>query len=563
MLQLVFPYLTSHLVDVSWGRETVGDGGVVGMMDGLDNIALFLIVTVVLILVCVYFETTLFGEVGERLVAQVRQRVFGRLVLMPMEFFARNRVGELTARVLGDLSLLQEFWITDCRLALRYSALVLGGVVLMFTTSVPLASAVFALLPVAVLVGWFFGRKIRGVSMRTQDLLAESSVVLEEVLHGIQGVKTFGNETYEEERYRGSVISAMRHGVAGARARAVFLGLILLVMFGAWVFVMWFGSGKVMSGQLSPGEFTGFMFYLFFVGSSVGTLAETFSKFQRVVGANTRITALMDEGTEVLGETGDVVVRGEVSFENVSFAYPVRADVPVLSDVSFQVSPGERIALVGPSGAGKSTVVSLLLRLFEPGSGSITVDGRPAQDYSLRALRGQMAMVSQEVILFGGSVEENIAYGKPGAPFDKIREVAGRARVLDFVESLPEGFDTRLGDRGMRLSGGQRQRIAIARAMLRDPAILILDEATSALDAENERLVQEALESLMEGRTTFVIAHRLRTVRKADRILVIKSGSVVESGTHGELFAQGGLYRLLCEGELGESGMGGSQGNAV
>ncbi|CAN5162865.1 ABC transporter transmembrane domain-containing protein [soil metagenome] len=556
LLQLVFPYLTSILINETWagGAEISGQGVSPGWLGSVDAIALVLLATVFLILVAVYFDMGLFAEVGERAMARLRQDVYGRLVTLPMPFFARRRIGELGSGVLADLAVLQEFCITDARLLLRHGTLALGGLVLMFVMSPILGLVVLATVPLGALAGWFFGTRIREISQRSQRALADSAVVVEESLHGMQSVKAFANERWEAERYHQRITSMLEPLVAGARYRALFICMILSVIFGAWVLVMWYGSRLIQQGQLGPGQFTAFMFYLFFSGTSMGSLAEVFGRMQRALGASERVLGILDVPPEDLGADDARLGRldGEVTFDKVTFAYPTNPDQPVVQELEFSARAGQRIALVGSSGAGKSTVVSLLFRLYDPGAGFISIDGRSLREYPLGALRRQLALVPQEVILFGGTMEENIAYGRPGAPLEEVAEAAKKARLSEFIDGLPDGYGTRLGDRGTRLSGGQRQRVAIARAILRDPAILVLDEATSALDSESEAGVREALAELMEGRTTFVVAHRLSTVRTADQILVMREGRIVERGTHDELLAEGGFYRLLCEQQFGE-----------
>ncbi len=552
-LQLVFPFLTSVLINETWDGGEGSPAGLPTWLEGVDAISLVLLVTVLLILVAVYFDLGLFAEVGERALARLRQEVYGKLVTLPMEFYARSRIGAIGSGILADLAVLQEFCIADARTVLRHTALSVGGLALMFGMSPRLGLVVLAVVPVGALAGWFFGRRIRDISQRSQQALADSAVVVEESLHGMQSVKAFTNERWEAERYRGKIWTMLGPLVAGARYRALFVCIIMGVIFASWVLVMWYGSRLIQEGRLGPGQFTAFMFYLFFAAGSLGSLAEVFGRLQRVLGASERVLWILHEEPEDLGMEGALPARlaGSVEFDDVTFAYPINPTQPVLQDVSFSANAGERVALVGSSGAGKSTVAALLLRLFDPQAGLIRIDGRPLADYPLGALRKQMALVPQDVVLFGGTVAENIAYGRPGAPFDEIVAAAEKARLRDFIESLPDGYETLLGDRGTRLSGGQRQRIAIARAILRDPAILVLDEATSALDSESEAAVGEALAELMAGRTTFVVAHRLSTIRTADQILVMRDGRIVERGTHSELSVEGAFYSVLCAQQFG------------
>jgi ATP-binding cassette subfamily B protein len=400
---------------------------------------------------------------------------------------------------------------------------------------------------------------MRRISREAQDKLADSSVIVEESLQGILNVKAFTNERFELNRYWDSLRAYVSAVLRGARYRATFGAFITFALFGAVVLVLWYGARLVEGGGLTTGELTRFMLYTMFVGGAIGSFAELYSQLQRTLGATQRVREILQETVEDLEEIHDMLspssdgfytkkLDGDVKFEQVTFSYPSRKDVLVLRNVSLVARAGERVALVGPSGAGKSTLVSLLLRLYDPDAGHIVIDGRDARDYQLSGLRRQMAIVPQDVMLFGGSIADNIAYGRPGATEREIVDAAGKANADEFIARFPEGYQTRVGERGIQLSGGQRQRVAIARAILKNPAILILDEATSSLDSESERLIQQALEGLMKGRTSIIIAHRLATVRTADRIFVIKEGQIVESGTHAELVERdNGVYRTLSE----------------
>ena len=408
----------------------------------------------------------------------------------------------------------------------------------------------FAILTVVAVI---FGRKTRRIAREAQDLLGDTATIVEETLQGIVNVKSFTNEDYELRRYHDGLRRFLTATLRGARLRAAFIAFIVFALFGSIVLVLWAGARLLQSGEITFGQLTRFILYTTFVAGAMGQFAELYSQLQKAVGATQRVRELLREPSEVearLTASAAPILprfRGEVRFEDVRFTYPSRAGIEVLHGIDFQASPGQKIALVGPSGSGKSTLISLLLRLYDPSSGRVLIDGCDAREFPLASLRGQMSVVPQEVLLFGGSIAENIAYGKPGASGSEIEQAARQANAHDFITSFPSGYETLVGDRGIKLSGGQRQRVAIARAILRNPAILILDEATSALDSESENLIQEALEKLMRGRTSFIIAHRLATVRHVDRILVIADGRVVESGTHDELQAvEGGVYRRLA-----------------
>jgi ABC-type multidrug transport system fused ATPase/permease subunit len=405
--------------------------------------------------------------------------------------------------------------------------------------------------PALIGIAVVFGRLIRRNSREAQDRLADGNVIVEETLHGIASVKAFANEDYEQDRYRRALDRFLTEVLRGAKYRGALFSFIIFGLFGALVLVLWYGFRLVQANEMSLGALASFMLYTLYAAGAMGSFAELYSQMQRALGATHRVRELLQEKTE--NEIAPAAsadhhgrVRGDMAFENVAFRYPSRPDVEVLHGVNLAARAGQRIAVVGPSGAGKSTLVSLLLRFYEPERGRILIDGRDAREYDLRELRSQMAVVPQDVLLFGGTILDNIAYGRPGASEGEIIEAARKANAHNFIGAFPEGYQTRVGERGVQLSGGQRQRVAIARAILRDPAILILDEATSSLDSESESLVLQALDGLMRNRTSLVIAHRLSTVRSADRIFVLKDGAIVEEGTHEELSARPeGVYRTL------------------
>jgi ATP-binding cassette subfamily B protein len=580
-LGLMFPYLIGSLIDVALRTGHFAGGpaiaaalsGPVGVHAGwlprltLNQVFLLLICQLVTQAAFTYFQVTWFNEVGERALVNIRRDTYSRLIALPMSFFAQRRVGELASRISADLTQIEDTLTGATPQFLRQTTLLLGGLVFIVFTSGRLTLVMLSCFPPIILVAILFGRRMRGVSRQAQDRLAESNTVVDETLQGIGIVKAFVNEPYEIGRYTASIHTFLTAVLRGVRYRAAFVAFIIFALFGAIVVVMWYGCRLLQAGQLSVGDLTRFTIYTSFVAGAMGSFADLYSQIQKTVGATARVRELLLEEPEAVMPLpatplvpGSVPVvpemaaasperlQGDVVFEAVDFRYPSRPEIAVLKRLSLHARPGERVALVGPSGAGKSTIVSLLLRFYAPVSGAIRFDGRDAGTYPLRELRGQMALVPQEVLLFGGSIAENIAYGQPGAPRDKVIEAARQANAHDFISKFPEGYETLVGERGVKLSGGQRQRIAIARAILKDPAILILDEATSSLDSESERLVQDALDVLMRGRTSFIIAHRLATVREADQIIVIQEGSVIETGTHTELLAHpDGLYRRLSE----------------
>jgi ATP-binding cassette subfamily B protein len=531
-----FPKLTTVLID-SPNRERAFE--IACLMAGI------LLVQAILS----YFQSLLFNTVGEFALSDLRKALFSHLVEMPMTFFSQRQVGELTSRMLADLTQLQDAFVMTIPQFGRQTIVMLGSMVMMIYISPRLTGVMLACFPPTVIGAIVIGRLVGKRSKTTQDQLAQASNVVTEAFQGIANVKAFCNEGFEQNRYQSQLVVFLKSVRQGAKARAALVAFIIFAIFTAITIVLWYGTGQLLDGTLKPGDLLGFTFYTMFIGGSLGSFADLYSNLQRSIGATQRVRELLAEPSEPLETVTRVNrFRGDVSFDRVSFSYPSRKEVEVLKGLTFSIQAGKIVALVGPSGAGKSTIASLLLRFYDPQQGRILFDGRPATDYGLHELRGQMALVPQEVLLFGGSISENIAYGKPGASQAEIEAAARRANAHDFITAFPESYNTLVGERGIKVSGGQRQRIAIARALLKDPSILILDEATSALDAESERLVQQALEELMKGRTCFVIAHRLSTIRSADSIVMLRDGVVFESGSHDELMnISDGAYRRMVE----------------
>lgn len=521
--------------------------------DGLSNTK-----TVVIILFSIFaiqsvfsfFRILLSSIVTENVLADMRIKAYRKLISLPINFFNKNKTGELTSRISADITLLQDTFNTVLPEFIRQFIVIIIGVTFLAIISVKLALIMLATIPVMAIVAVFFGRFIKKLSSQAQDKVAESTSIVEETLTAIASVKAYASEYFEVRRYKKATEEIKALSIKGAIWRGAFVSFIIFCMFGSIVFVIWQGVVMKDAGEISLDQLVSFVMFSVFIGASFGSIPELYSKIQVAIGATERLMDIIDEKAEVIELDMPVSssqrILGKVEFEKVDFHYESRSDIPVLKNISFQVEPGMQIAIVGPSGAGKSTIASLLLRFYEPVSGVIKFDGVNIQEQPLSELRSQMALVPQEVILFGGTIRENIQYGKQDATIDEIKEAARKANALEFIEKFPEGFETIVGERGIQLSGGQRQRIAIARAVLKDPSILILDEATSSLDSESERLVQEALEKLMEGRTSFVIAHRLSTIKKADLILVLEHGSLVEVGTHQDLVStENGLYKKL------------------
>ena len=535
-LGLLFPLFTSRLLNAANGTEA---------MDTALTIFGVLLVQGIMS----FFQSYLFNIFGEYGLSNLRKALFGHLTEMPMTFYSQRQVGELTSRIFADLTQLQDAFVMAIPQFLRQSIIMIGSTAMMFFMSPRLTGVMLACFPPTIIGAILIGRMVGKRSRTTQDELALSANIVNEAFQGIANVKAFCNEVFEQKRYEsriGEFLKSVRHG---ARARAALVAFIIFAIFTAITIVLWYGTTLLIAGKLSHGELVGFALYTVFVGGSIGSFADLYSNLQRSIGATQRVRELLNEAAEPLDEVKrDSRFLGDVRFDHVEFHYPSRPEVEVLKGLSFAVEPGKIVALVGPSGAGKSTIASLLLRFYDPQRGRILFDGKAATDYGLHELRSQMALVPQEVLLFGGSIAENIAYGKPGATQAEIEAAAKRANAHDFIASFPEGYGTLVGERGIKVSGGQRQRIAIARALLKDPSILILDEATSALDAESERLVQQALDELMKGRTCFVIAHRLSTIRNADLIVMLRDGAVRESGPHDELMlVPDGAYRRMVD----------------
>ncbi|MEZ5325180.1 MAG: ABC transporter transmembrane domain-containing protein [Verrucomicrobiales bacterium] len=554
-LALVFPYMMGQLVGGSMGAaKASSDVDVASISANINRMALILAGALALQAFIAYWRVRWFARAGERALADIRRETYSRIIRLPMAYFSEHRVGELSSRLASDLTQMRDTLIMTVPQIIRQSVMLIGGLAFVLTSSWKLSLFMLGTLPIVILTVAIVGRKIRGYSRDAQDRLAESSVVVEETLQAISDVKSFTNEDHETARYGNTIDGFLTATLRAAGARAFFISFIIFVLFGTITLVVWFGAGMLQEGAITTEEFTRFVLFSVFVGAALGSLPEIISQLQTSLGATQRVRDILNTAPEDESRTSAIDAKdlprltGAVELRDVHFSYPSRPDVEVAKGINFKAGAGERIALVGPSGAGKSTIIQLLLAFYDPDSGAVLYDGMDSRTLPLNFLRSQIAIVPQEVLLFGGSIRENIAYGKTGATDEEIAEAARQANAHSFIESFPEGYQTVVGDRGVRLSGGQRQRIAIARAILADPAVLILDEATSSLDSESEKLVQDALDKLMQNRTSIIIAHRLATVRDADRIIVLKNGEVAESGTHAELSGkQAGVYRMLAE----------------
>jgi len=547
---LLFPLLMGQLLGAD-GTQQSSMQGVLNLISA-DNITTFAVALFVMFIIqsiFSFFRIVIFTNVTENALQDIRKDAFKRLIYMPMDFFNKNKVGELTSRLSSDIEKIQETMRTTIAEFFRQIVIIIGGIIFLVLISGKLALIMLATVPVMAIVAVFFGRFIKKLSKKAQDEAAESNAVLEESLMGIQNVKSFTNEKFMLGKYMKAIASIRALNIKSGLWRGVFVSFLIMCMTGAVVFIIW--QGLLMTQgpnpELSRGDFFSFVMFTIMMGASFGSIPDMYANIQKAIGSTENLMSIISEQSEIELRSGTQkpMISGNISFNNVTFNYPQRPDVNVLNDLSFSVKKNQTIALVGSSGAGKSTISSLLLNYYSITDGEITFDDIDANDIELEHLRAHMAIVPQEVILFGGTIKENIAYGKLDATDDEIMEAAKKANAFDFIMSFPDKFETQVGDRGIQLSGGQKQRVAIARAILKNPAILILDEATSALDSESERLVQEALNRLMEGRTSVVIAHRLSTIRNADKIIVIDQGKVIEQGNHEDLIALNGTYTNL------------------
>lgn len=545
---IIFPKLLGDLVDGAFVFNQ-GDIKTTPDVNQLETTAIYFIYLFIAQAVFSFFRISIYVRVTENMTFGIRKGLYRSVLLQNMDFFSRNRTGDLLSRFSADIAQIQDTFTTNIAMFLRQLLVILGGVVLLFFTSSTLALMMLATIPVVVVISLFFGRYIRKISRQVQDFTAGNNVVVEETLSGIMNVKSFTNENFEIDRFGKSAENLRRESIYRGLLRGAFSSFIIVCLFGSIVFLIFEGLTMVRAGEMPIGELFEFMVLTAFVGGSIGGIAEQFVQIQKTIGAVDRVMDLIDEPVEDLKPSQNRShISGNIEFRSVGFAYPSRPGFEVLKNVNFQVEKGQSLAIVGPSGAGKSTIVSLMYRFYEPVSGDIYIGGKNTKDYDLYTLRNSMALVPQEIMLFGGSIYDNILYGNPDASEEMVIQAAKRANAHEFISQFPEGYQTIVGDRGIRLSGGQRQRVAIARAILKDPQYLLLDEATSSLDSESEKLVQEALEELMKNRTSIVIAHRLSTVRNCDRIAVLHHGVIAEYGSHEELMKlKNGIYHRMVE----------------
>ncbi len=543
---------------VGQGLRLLVDRGFAGRDPAMLNLMLVAMLLVVVVMaIATGARFYLVSWIGERVSADIRQAVFNHVLSLSPGFFEVARTGEILSRLTTDTTLLETVVGSSASLALRNLLLLVGGAIMLAVTSPKLTALVVIGVPLVVVPIIFFGRRVRRLSRASQDRIADVGAFGEETLHGIRTVQAFCHEDIDRRRFRERVEIAFITATRRIRQRAFLTGFVILLVFGAVGVILWTGGHDVMTGRISGGDLSAFLFYSVLVAGSVGAISEVVGDLQRAAGAAERLMELLQTQPDIVTPPHPRPLpspaRGDLAFDHVTFSYPSRPDTAALDAFDLSVAAGERLALVGPSGAGKTTVFQLLLRFYDPQAGRVLVDGVDVRDTDPAVVRSRIGLVPQDPVIFAADAWENIRYGRPGAADEEVRAAAEAAYATEFLDKLPDGFASYLGERGVRLSGGQRQRIAIARAILRDPAVLLLDEATSALDAESERMVQQALERLMVGRTTLIIAHRLATVLKADRIAVMHDGRIVATGQHAQLIAQGGLYARLAALQFGDA----------
>ncbi|MGB3463713.1 MAG: ABC transporter transmembrane domain-containing protein [Cyclobacteriaceae bacterium] len=545
---MMFPLLLGKLIDIAEGTPF-------WIFDTISSVVLTLAGVVVLQTAFAFARVYLFSVVSEKSMASLKTDLYRKMLSAPMTFFDESRTGDLMSRITADIGMLQGMFTTTLAELIRQIFTLVIGISLIAFLAPKLTVFMLAIFPVMIILAMIFGRLIRNKTRETQMELAKSNVVVEETLQGMNVVKSFVGEAFELNRYKSTLKKTVATAIKAGIYRAGFVSFIIPTIFGALTAIMWFGARQLQNGELDSGSLFSFVLIMGILGGSIAGLGGIFTQVQAAIGASDRVLEIMKTETEegIYAKTEIEPLYGDVSFQSVEFSYPTRPDMKILDGLSIEIKKGEKVALVGKSGAGKSTIAQLLQSFYPISDGNILIDGKPSSEIGLKRLRSNIGIVPQEVTLFGGTIRENILYGKPEASEEEIRNACEQANADQFIDSFPEKLETIVGDRGVKLSGGQRQRIAIARAILKNPAILILDEATSSLDAESEHLVQQALENLMKGRTTIIIAHRLTTIKNADKILILRDGKIVESGTHDELLqiAEGNysnLVRLQTEG---------------
>ncbi|MFD3292059.1 ABC transporter transmembrane domain-containing protein [Aquirufa sp. KTFRIE-69F] len=538
---LSFPLLIGEMTKVIEGKSTYK----------INDVTLFFFAVLIVQAILSFFRIYTFAQVSEKAMRDVRQTLYAKIITLPIFHFEKRRVGELMSRITSDITQLQDVLSITLAEFFRQVFTLVGGVALITYISWKLTLFMLATFPVLVISAIVFGKFIRKISKKAQDELANTNIIVEETLTSIQAVKAFTNEKYEVDRYTTSLNKVLGEALKAATLRGGFVSFVIFALFGGIVGVVWYGAALVAQGDLILADLLTFIFYTAFIGGSVGGLGDIYAQLQKTIGASDRILEILGDPSEIdltHDSSTSAVSFGQIKVQDLEFSYPSRPSVQIIKGINFTIEPGQKVAIVGTSGTGKSTLAQLFMRFYEPNAGTISLGDRSIADIDITEWRKMVALVPQEVLLFGGTIRENIAYGKPGATQAEIESAAELAYAKEFVESFPEKWDTMVGERGVKLSGGQRQRIAIARAILKNPKFLLLDEATSALDSESEKWVQSALEELMKNRTSLIIAHRLSTIRSADLIIVMEEGKIVESGSHEELMKKkSGIYQNMVK----------------
>ena len=550
---ILFPKLLGNMMDGVFVYKQ-GSVSTAPSMDKITQVANWFIYLFIIQAVFSFLRIALYVKVTENMTFSLRTSLFKSVINQNMDFHSKNRVGDLLSRFSSDISQIQDTFTTNIAMFIRQILVMIGGVFLIFKTSPQLAVYMLATVPIIIVVALIFGKFIRKISREVQDLTAQNNIIVEESITGIINVKAYTNELFEHTRYIKNAFTLQKESVIRGYWRGAFSSFIIVCLFGSIVFLIFKGLGLVQAGELGIGELFNFMLLTAFVGGSIGGMAEQFVQIQKTLGAVERVLDIIEMPIESNNSSNSPDFNQPIKFENIEFSYPSRPENLVLKGISLTLEPGKTIALVGPSGSGKSTIASLIYQFYKPTNGKINLGNKNINDLNLIDYRNNFAYVPQEVVLFGGSIYENILYGNPAATNQEVIDAATKANAINFINEFPEKFETLVGDRGMKLSGGQKQRIAIARAIIRNPKILILDEATSALDSESEFEVQKALAELMKNRTSIVIAHRLSTIRYANNILVIRSGKIIENGNHLELMTiENGIYKNMIERQLDPS----------